>query len=209
MFKLPLNLDVTDPVDATVCRVSKNSDGGKLLQTCRLIVWDECTMSHKNTFEAADKALRDIRNTTSDIEGVNFVMVGDFRQTLPIIRRDTRADRVRSCVKSSYLWDHIETLSLSTNTRTLFSGDQEAAAFSGKLLQLGKGNAPTNSNEFIELKKVANIVSSPQQVIESVFTNMERNYTNAQWLCERAILAPKNTDVAEMNKKNFASYSWE
>ena len=56
-------------------------------------------------------------------------MAGDFRQTLPIIRRDTRADQVRSCVKSSYLWDHVETLFFSTNMRAFLSGDQKAAAF--------------------------------------------------------------------------------
>ena len=46
-------------------------------------------MSHKNAFEAVDIALRDIRNTTSVMEEVMFVMAGDFRQTLPIIRRGT------------------------------------------------------------------------------------------------------------------------
>ena len=107
VFKLSLNLDVTGLADAPVYKVTKNSGTGKLLQTCRLIVWDECTMSHKNAFKGVDKALRDIRNSTSVMGGVTFVMVGDFRQTLPIIRRGTRADQVRSCVKSSYLWDQV------------------------------------------------------------------------------------------------------
>ena len=110
---------------------------------------------------------------------------------------------MRSCVKSSYRWDHVETLSLSTNMRVLLSRDQKAAAFSGKLLQLSEGYAPNNSNGFVELTNVANIIGSSQLLIETVFTNMERNYTNAQWLCERVILAPKNTDVAEINKKRL------
>ena len=149
VFKLPLNLDVTGPADAPVCRVTKNSGTEKLLQACRLIVCGECIMSHKNVFEAVDKTLRDIRNSTSVVGGVMFVMGGGFRQALPIIRRGTRADQVRSCVKSSYLWDHVKTLSLSTNMRALFIGDQEAAAFSGKLFQLGEGNEPTNLNGFV------------------------------------------------------------
>ena len=69
------------------------------------------------------------------------------------------------------------------------------------MLQLAEGNAPTYLNGFVELTNVANTVASPQQLVESVFANVERNYTNAQWLHERAILTPKNTDVAEMSKK--------
>ena len=168
VFKLPLNLNMTDPADAPVCRVTKNSGTGKLLQICLLIVWDECTMSHKNAFKAVDKTLR---NTTSVMGGVMFVSAGDFRQTLPIIRRGTQANQVRSCLKSSYPWDHVETLSLSTNMRALLSGDQAVAAFLGKLLQLGEGIAPTNSRGFVELTNVASVVGSPQLLIEPVFTN--------------------------------------
>ena len=85
--------------------------------------------------------------------------------------------------------------------RALLSGDREPAGFSGKFLQLAEGNAPTNSNGSVELTNVANIVGSPKQLIESAFTNVEHNYTNALQLCKRAILALKNIDVAEINKK--------
>ena len=47
-FKLPLHLNATGPHDAPVRNITKNSGTAKLLQTCCLIVWDECTKSHKN-----------------------------------------------------------------------------------------------------------------------------------------------------------------
>ena len=32
----------------------------KVLQECTLILWDECTMSHRKAFEAVDRLLRDL-----------------------------------------------------------------------------------------------------------------------------------------------------
>ncbi|GFX64018.1 ATP-dependent DNA helicase [Trichonephila clavipes] len=57
-LKLPLNLQNTE---APTCNISKNSGMGKVLQKCQIIIWDECTMSHKKALEALDRTLRDFR----------------------------------------------------------------------------------------------------------------------------------------------------
>ena len=44
-LKLPLNLHSTE---TPTCNISKSSGMGKVLQQCKLIIWDECTMAHKN-----------------------------------------------------------------------------------------------------------------------------------------------------------------
>jgi hypothetical protein len=44
-LKLPLNMQF---IETPMCNISKASDMGKVLQKCKLIVWDECTMAHKN-----------------------------------------------------------------------------------------------------------------------------------------------------------------
>ncbi|GFU84590.1 ATP-dependent DNA helicase [Trichonephila clavipes] len=59
VFKLLLNLASEE---APTCNISKNSARGTLLQQCKLIVWDECTMSHKRAIEALDRCLQDIQN---------------------------------------------------------------------------------------------------------------------------------------------------
>lgn len=43
-FKFPLNVNATDQV---VCRISKRSHMAEVLRLCRIIVWDEATMTHK------------------------------------------------------------------------------------------------------------------------------------------------------------------
>ena len=42
-------------------------------------------------------------------------------------------------------------------------------------------------------------MTSKNELIEKVFPNILKNYKNNKWLSERAILAPKNIDVHEIN----------
>ena len=46
---------------------------------------------------------------------------------------------------------------------------------------------------------LCNLVTSKNELIEKVFPNILKNYKNNKWLSERAILAPKNIDVHEIN----------
>ncbi|XP_061385228.1 uncharacterized protein LOC133320601 [Danaus plexippus] len=91
VFKLPLNLASEE---TPTCNISKSSARGALLQQCMLIVWDECTMSHKRAIEALDRCLQDIHSNRKLMGGVVVLLAGDFRQTLPIIERGTAADEL-------------------------------------------------------------------------------------------------------------------
>ncbi|GFS70888.1 ATP-dependent DNA helicase [Trichonephila clavipes] len=51
-FRLPLDLARSD---SATCNISKGTEQGHVLKTCKLIVWDEATMSHRNVFHALDK----------------------------------------------------------------------------------------------------------------------------------------------------------
>jgi len=126
-FKLPLDLSKKEQA---TCNISRGSMKGKLLSECKLIIWDEATMSHKGAFEALDRVLQDIRHNTRLMGGVTVLLAGDFRQTLPVIPKGTRADEVSASIKSSYLWSSVNKLRLRTNMRVQLSGDEQAGTFS-------------------------------------------------------------------------------
>ncbi|VDN05825.1 unnamed protein product, partial [Onchocerca ochengi] len=44
-LKLPLNIQL---IETPTCNLSKASGMGKVLQKCKLVVWDECAMRTKN-----------------------------------------------------------------------------------------------------------------------------------------------------------------
>lgn len=203
-FKLPLTLIHQQ---TPVCSISKQSNLAQVLRECKLIVWDESTMAHKGGFEALCRALQDIKSNNSVMGGVTVLLAGDFRQTLPVVPRGTRADEVEACLKSSYLWNHTHKLFLRKNMRVHLRGDDTAAEFSKILLTIGDGKYP-NIQGLIKipasLGTVVNTLSDLTQKIYPEIANI--NMKSNEWLCERAILTPKNDRAAIINNSLLNSF---
>ena len=173
-FKLPINLSHNE---TPMCNIKKGSGSATPLEKCHLIVWDECTMSHKSAFEALDRTLQDIRNNNLLFGGVTLVIAGDFRQTLPVIPWSTPADELNACLKASYLWQHVEKLRLTTNMRVHLQSDVGAAHFSELLLQIGNGKLPLDPNGQIILPVGSgNIVHTGEELRNMVYPNIIQHY---------------------------------
>uniref|UniRef100_A0A0L8FME2 ATP-dependent DNA helicase n=1 Tax=Octopus bimaculoides TaxID=37653 RepID=A0A0L8FME2_OCTBM len=115
----------------------------------------------------------------------------DFRQTLPVILRQTRSDEIKACIKSSHLWNKVQKFSFNISVQALLHGDQCAEQFSTWLFQLGNGKVPFDIN----LAHIV-IVNSPAEMKNRVFPDLSNNYNSHKWLCERAL---KNETVAKIN----------
>ncbi|KAG5893813.1 hypothetical protein JTB14_027850 [Gonioctena quinquepunctata] len=144
VLKLPLNLASEK---TPTCNISKSSARGALLQQCKLIVWDECTLSHKRAIEALDRCLQNIQSNRKLMGGVVVLLAGDFRQTLPVIERGTAADEINVYLKASYLWPKVG--NLTTNMRVQLFSDVESGAFAQKLLEIGGGHLDTDQEGMV------------------------------------------------------------
>lgn len=135
--------------------------------------------------------------------GIVLVLAGDFRQTLPVISRSTPADELNACLKSSSIWRHVQKLPLKVNMRVRLKMDTSTHDFSEQLLRLGNGKFPTESvTNLISLTAdFCQLMSSVDELINNVFPEIHVNFCNHHWLCERAILAPKNDNVNNINSK--------
>lgn len=195
MFKIPIEvIHMENPV----CGISKNSYKAKVLQDCVFVVWDECTMANKVSIEAVNRTMKDLRNNNQLFGGVVFLFAGDFRQTLPVIAKGTRADEVNACLKRSVLWNNIEKLHLKENMRAQSSG----AEFCKILLDIGEGKYPEiNSNHDIEIPSaLCHVVADTQTLISDIYDDIHNLISKEDsWLCERSILAPRNDRVSLLN----------
>lgn len=67
VFKLPLNLASSE---APTCNIGSSSGKAKVMQQCQLIVWDECIIPHKASFEALEFTLQDLLQNDKRMGGV-------------------------------------------------------------------------------------------------------------------------------------------
>lgn len=159
-------------------------------------------MANKKTVEAVDRTLRDIRRDVRPMGNVTVLFSGDFRQTLPVISRGTRADEIKASPKRSYLWPQIKKMRLTINMRAQLGGNSHAQEFSDILLKVGEGILPEQHGQVTLPETLGRVVSSEDELISSVFGDLSivLNQENS-WLCERAILTPRNDQVAAINRK--------
>ena len=148
--------------------------------------------------KALDRTLKDFRGNEALFGGALILLAGDFRQTLPVIPRSTSADELNACLKSSTLWRHVKKLTLTTNMRVQLQEDASAERFAGQLLEIGNGTMGSDrSTNWITLPTdfCQTTTATKNDLINEVFPNITRNYTNHAWLSARAILTTRNNDV--------------
>ena len=97
-------------------------------------------MGHRHIFEAIDRSLRDVRNDKRTFGGLTVLLAADWRQTLPVVVKGSRGQIVNSCLKSSYIWEHVKEYRLNKNMRILLNG--EDAQFADYLTPCGDGQLP-------------------------------------------------------------------
>ena len=169
----------------------------KLFRSCKFIVWDEYTTTHKHALEAIDRMVRDIINKDKQLGGHTLILSGDFRQILPVVERGTKTDHINSCLKTSVMWINIRLMQLTKNMRVFLSNNQDTATFENYLLYIGNGM--TQKNNGMDIITLGNIMENKNELISTIYKNVEDNYLDDNWLCERCILTPKNYNVYIIN----------
>ena len=213
-FKIPLKLDKDSS-----CAIPHKSDIAELIKQTSLIIWDEAPMQNRFAFECLDRSLRDIMKSVSadryykPFGGITMLLGGDFRQILPVISKGSRADIVSSCIIRSPLWSACRLFILKDNMR-LRRGNSEIqkqciAEFSKWVLDIGDGKIPNVDEDRVD--DIFRTIKIPHeyciessncdvnQLIDVVFPNLLRRYTDIDYLRERAILTPTNKVVDHVN----------
>jgi len=62
-------------------------------------------MSHRYNLEAFERTMRFLEDCQEKLGGrLVIIMLGDFRQVLPVVRQGTRSDIVQSCINFLSMW---------------------------------------------------------------------------------------------------------
>jgi ATP-dependent DNA helicase PIF1 len=204
-FGIPLNVD-----EYSTCEIRPRDPEAHLIRRAKLIIWDEAPMMHKHCFEAVDRTLKDImKDKRFPFGGKVVVLGGDFRQILPVIPKGTRHEIVKATINSSHLWQHCEVLTLTTNMR-LLSGCtdyevEERRRFSEWILGVGDGSIGDADDDCIKIQIPPDLLihAFPDPlaaIVDSTYPNLLQNMDDPSYFQERAVLAPKNVIVDEINE---------
>ena len=189
-FKIPLDLYA---MDIPICSIKKGTALSRVIQEGKATVVDEAPMTNKLAFEALDRTLRDLTGKDQPMGGMCMLLCGDFRQILPVIQGGTRGNIVDSCLKKSFLWEHVVVKHLNTNMRVHLHGDEVAGEFAGQLLAIGDGKYPIDTSpDVIQLpESIGTFVCNIEELVSKVYPDLLSNFRNMTWLSERCILAQK------------------
>jgi hypothetical protein len=131
-------------------------------------------------------------------------MSRDFRQVLPVIPRGSHANIIFASIKKSYLWEFVEVFCLSENMQ---AGDVVTVypnlgnrTFTNWLFCLGNNKLETIDEDYI---KCPNMMVLPlvdtRAMVVAIYLRLHEGQTTNKYLCERAILAPRNKEVSLIN----------
>ena len=196
MFKIPI-----ETLNGTsTCSITKESLRADLLRMADAVIYDECLMTHRHCFEAPDRTLQDIHNSSKAFGGMTMIFGGDFQQILPVVANGSRADIVNACFRNSYLWNNIQILKLRINMRLLHS--PEHTSFANWLIDVGHGRN-TDSDGNINIPQ-SMITLTEDELINEIYGDIEHiplTPPPVDYFLDHAILAPRNVDVQETNEK--------
>ena len=196
-FQIPIDL-----TEDTVCDIREGTDRYKLILDTKLVIWDEAPMMHRFAVDAVDNMFSRIKNDQRSFGGVTVVFMGDWRQTLPVVPLASKEQKIASTLLFAQCWRNSKVLRLTKNLRIKKHGGD--SSWSSYLLTVGEGKLPTETINGIEYTKVPKsmVIESGKitDLVEAVYPNLSTNYNNNMWLYDRAVICPKNEDVAEINK---------
>ncbi|XP_067949786.1 ATP-dependent DNA helicase pif1-like [Watersipora subatra] len=201
-LKLSLNFARTEN---PVCNTKMNSRTAQLLQRCVLIVQDECTMSHKLAFEALKLTLKDLRKNNRLLGGVTLLLLGDFRQTLPVIKRGTAIDGINACIKSSFLQLYVVQLHLTRNMCAAIFGDEASVHLAAGLLRIVVGNLAVSAEDgLVSLEGDGTFLDSTEELQKKMYSNLQQMFQDVIDYLSELFFAPGMTAAAAINSQLLA-----
>ena len=139
--------------------------------------------------------------------GQTLILSRYFRQILPLVKRGTKKDHINSFLKTSVMWTNIRLMKSTKNMKVFLSNNQDTATFENHLLDIGNG--VTQKNNGMDIIPFGNIMENKNELITTIYENVEENYLDENCLCERCILTHKNDNVYTNNKNVLNKFPGE
>jgi hypothetical protein len=157
-----------------------------VIRETAIIIWDEAPMANKAVFDCVHDVCSKCMESDLPFGGKIIILLGDFRQTCPVIRGGSKSQVIDASIKSSPLWQHFTTFVLSMPIRNAM--DLDYATFVDDI-----GDGLVDNTTFDLLRKA----STENDVVAFVYP--PHILTDPEKCLNRAILAPTNRQINTYN----------
>ena len=178
-------IPVIDKNELLLSPIESKHSRAELIRQTAIIIWDEAPMANKAVFNCVHEVCCKCMSSNEPFGGKIIVLLGDFRQTCPVIRGGSKSE-VDASIKSSPLWQNFTTFLLCTPIRN--ASDLEYAAFTDEI-----GDGLVDDVSFHILRNT----SSENDVVDFVYPPHILSDPDA--CLKRAILAPTNRQIDTYN----------
>jgi ATP-dependent DNA helicase PIF1 len=168
--------------------IQPNDPRGELIRVAALVICDEAPMGNKAVLACVDETCRRVMHSDGLFGGKVVILLGDFRQTCPVIRKGSRAQVIDASIKSWPFWDNLKIYHLTERYRN--AADPEFAEF---VDEIGDGAGPDVSLAMLHT------VEHIEDVIRFVYP--PDILLNSAACLKRSILTPTNHQVDTYNNE--------
>ena len=192
MFQIPIPL-----YNESTCNIKRGTVRAQDLCSTSVFIWDEASMIPVDAINAVDRLMKDLLISQLPFGGKFFILGGDFRQVLPVIRRAGREITVSSSLKRSRLWCHFQQFHLLTNMRA--TQNEHYARFCQWPLRIGDGTEPfvDEKNSIMLPEEILLQSNTLEDLIRHVYPQGPNN--DPDYMAKRCCLTPKNDDSCALN----------
>ncbi|KAG8370300.1 hypothetical protein BUALT_Bualt14G0102600 [Buddleja alternifolia] len=185
----------------------------------------ELFQSYFNVSKTLKDLLKGTPTFSSDkpFGGKLCVLGGDFKQILPMVIKGRRESIVAASLHKSELWNQCRVMHLKINIRLIaHDGSTQSLnnlrSFAEWLNNVGEGKTRCihfddgAESDWIKIPEellVEKCDNSMMKLIDATYPELSNRYKDSAYLKERAILAPKNSDVDEINSMMSSMISGE
>jgi hypothetical protein len=94
----PIQIPIDDNHERLESPIQPNHPRADLIRNAALIVWDEAPTANKAVFACVDEVCRKVMQCDQPFGGKVILVLGDFRQTCPVIRRGSKSQIIDASI---------------------------------------------------------------------------------------------------------------
>lgn len=94
----PIQIPIDDNHERLESPIQPNHPRADLIRNAALIVWDEAPTANKAVFAYVDEVCRKVMQCDQPFGGKVILVLGDFRQTCPVIRRGSKSQIIDASI---------------------------------------------------------------------------------------------------------------